>query len=78
MSEHALFGYDPRKVKRYMERLESKAEFLERKQRGQRETFLSKQAGLLRQIAEAERELAELETMEANLKQWIRRNRSSV
>lgn len=77
MHNKAWFGYNPRRVKRYMNRLDREAGFLESRQREQTNAFLSKQAELRRQIEEAERKLAEIETMEANIKQWIQRNRTS-
>ena len=78
MSKTALFGYSPRKVNMYMERLEQEASFLERRQQEQSEAFMSMQAELQRQIAEAEGQLSEMEAIETNLKQWIQRNQSSA
>ncbi|PYI51407.1 hypothetical protein [Paenibacillus flagellatus] len=75
MGDMTLFGYNPRKVKAYMDRLEEEADLLERRQREMSDAFSAAQAELLRQIGEAERQLAEIESMEAGLKKWIRRNR---
>jgi hypothetical protein len=76
ISKKALFGYDPRKVQIHMNRMEREAGFLERRQREQSEDFLSEESELLRQIAEAGERLSGIETMEANLRQWIQKNQS--
>jgi uncharacterized protein YaaR (DUF327 family) len=76
ISRKALFGYDSRKVQIHMNRMEREAGFLERRQREQSEAFLTRESELLRQIAEAGERLSGIETMEANLRQWIQRNQS--
>ncbi|WP_158301696.1 hypothetical protein [Paenibacillus mesophilus] len=49
---------------------------MERRHKQQRSAFLAEQAELRRQIEEAQRQLTEIEHMEASLKQWIQRNQS--
>ncbi|TBL69302.1 hypothetical protein [Paenibacillus thalictri] len=72
--KRALWGYDEHKVKAYLTALNTEILLLEEQREEKLKAYVKEQAELLSEVEEVSQDLAEVDRLETNLKQWIQKN----
>jgi hypothetical protein len=72
--ERALMGYNRRKADSYFTSLEAQEATLNQQREKDKQSYKLKEAELLYEIHNMKQKIAEINQLEASLKQWIQRN----